>query len=248
MGFSSERDKNLEIDYKIRLAFTERFANHIFCLQSSSFRPYIECLIMGCDVAPKFIDRLILQVYIVAESTNKKEIYWQLWKDLSQKIQESAIRLADSESRSRQQDSRQQLIRNMLHADIPWGKVDYENQDIVLGKKLLLEFFTNAGKNPDVFAALASLMYHFRSIFFELGIRILSKHQREQGGTRLLSGVNTVFYLERAIQYFLQIDQTGPLSRSLHESCLILLNAIVETASSRAYYLREHLIRSRKIL
>jgi hypothetical protein len=202
----------------------------------------------GCNIAPDFMDYLILQVALIAERANKKEVYWQLWKELSQKVQELAIGLADSESRSRHQDSRRKLIRNMLHADTPWQKVDYENQDIVLGKELLLEFFKNAGKNLDVFEGLASLMYHFRSIFFEPGIHILSRHQREQGGTRLFSGVNTAFYLERAIQYFLQIDQTKPLPRNLHESCLVILNAIVETASSRAYYLREHLIIFENIL
>jgi len=245
---SSERDKNLEIHYKIRLAFTERFAKHVFCLQDLNFQPYLEYLITGCDMAPEFIDYLTLQVAVIAERANKKEVYWQLWKELSQKIQELAIRLADSESRSRQQNSRRKLIRSMLHSDSPWQKTDYENQDIILGRELLLEFVTNAGRNPDVFEALASLMYHFRSIFFELGIHILSRHQKEQGGTCLFSGRNTAFYLERAIQYFLQVDQVGPLSRNLHESCLVLLNAIVETASSRGYYLREHLIRSRKIL
>jgi hypothetical protein len=245
---NSERDENLEIHYKIRLAFTERFAKHVFCLQVLTFQPYIEYLITGCDMAPEFIDYLALQVAVIAERANKKQVYWQLWKELSPRLQELAISLAASESRSRHQDSRRKLIRNMLHADTPWQKVDYENQDIVLGKELLLEFVTNAGNNPDVFGALASLMYHFRLIFFEPGIHILSRHQKEQGGTRLLSGRNTAFYLERAIQYFLQVDQVGPLSRNLHESCLVLLNAIVETASSRAYYLREHLIRSRKIL
>lgn len=245
---SSERDKNLEIHYEIRLAFTERFAKHIFCLQDSNFQPYLEYLITGCDMAPEFIDYLALQVAVIAERANKKEVYWQLWKELSQKLQELAIGLATSESRSRHQDSRRKLIRSMLHADTPWQKVDYENHDIVLGKELLLEFATNAGNNLDVFEALASLMYHFRSIFFQPGIHILSRHQREQGGTRLFSGRNTAFYLERAIQYFLQVDQVGPLSRNLHEACLVLLNAIVETASSRAYYLREHLVRSRRIL
>jgi hypothetical protein len=245
---NSRREKEIEIDYKIRLSFLKRFARHIFHLHDSSFQPYIEHLREACNIAPNFIDYLILEVAVIAERANKKEVYWQLWKELSQKVQELAIELAVSESISTHQDRRQKLIRNMLHADIPWQKVDYENQHIVLGKELLLEFVTNAGSNPDVFEALASLIYHFRSIFFEPGIHILSKHQREQGGTRLFSGVNTAFYLEIAIQYFLQIDRTGPLSRNLHESCLLLLNAIVETASSRAYYLREHLIRSCKIL
>jgi hypothetical protein len=185
---------------------------------------------------------LVLCVAVEAERQGEKEVYWQLWKELSQEVQKIAIEFAGKGSEYRD------LIRGMLKADRDWQKIDYETQDIALGKDLLLEFVTNAGKNPDVFEALASLMYHFPSIFFESGVQILSKHQKDEGGTRLLSGVNTAFYLERAIQGFLQVDRTGPLPRSLHESCFVLLNAIVETASSRAYYLREHLIRSRRIL
>jgi len=67
----------------------------------------------------------------------------------------------------------------MLAADVEWQKVDYETQDIALGKTLILEFAANAGKNPDVFEAMASLIYHFPAIFFEPRIRILSRHQRE---------------------------------------------------------------------
>jgi hypothetical protein len=91
-------------------------------------------------------------------------------------------------------------------------------------------------------------MHYFPSIFFELGVQILAKHQKEEGGIRLISGINTAFYLERSIQRYLQLNQTGSLPRNMHESCFVLLDAIVETASSRAYYLREHLIRSRRIL
>jgi hypothetical protein len=247
-GQNSERDEELEINYKIRLNFTERFAEHVFYLHDSSFQPYIEYLIMGCDIAPDFVDYLLLQMAMVAERENKKEVYWQLWKELSRKVQEIATESVGNDSRSRHQDNKRELIRHMLHTDSPWQKADYENQEIILGKDLLLEFVTSAGKNPDVFEALASLMYHFRSIFFASGVHILSKHQTEEGGTHLLSRVNTAFYLERAIQRFLQLDQPGSLPRDMHESCFVLLNAIVETASSRAYYLREHLIRCRKIL
>ena len=238
----SERDKNLDINYKIRLSFSKRFAKYLFYLQDSNFKDYVDQLRIGCKIAPNFVYYLVLCVAVEAERQGEKEVYWQLWKELSQEVQKIAIEFAGKGSEYRD------LIRGMLKADIDWQKIDYETQDMTLGKDLLLEFVTNAGKNPDVFEALASLMYHFPSIFFESGVHILSKHQKDEGGTRLLSGVNTAFYLERAIQGFLQVDRTGPLPRSLHESCFVLLNAIVETASSRAYYLREHLIRSRRIL
>jgi hypothetical protein len=244
----SEEDDETKIDHEMLLKFTERFAKYLLHLHDSNFEDYIEQLRIGCEIAPNFVGYLVVCVAVESEEQDKKEVYWQLWRKLSQKIQKIAIEIIGNSSNRRWQDNKRKLIRGMLKVDLDWQKIDYETQDIALGKDLLLEFATNAGKNPDVFEALASLMYHFRSIFFQPGIHILSRHQREQGGTRLFSGRNTAFYLERAIQYFLQVDQVGPLSRNLHESCLVLLNAIVETASSRAYYLREQLIRSRKIL
>ena len=97
-----------------------------------------------------------------------------------------------------------------------------------------------------VFEALASLMFHFPNIFFESGLPILAKHQKNIGGIQLISG-NAAFYLERAIQRYLLIDNTQPLSKETHQNCWVLLEGIIETASSVAYYLREHLMRSRRI-
>lgn len=239
-----DRDNNLRIHCEIRLIFTDRFAQHLFCLNELNFQPYLEQLQIGCEIAPVFIDYLLIQILVIAERKSKKEIYWQLWKELSQKVQKIAIDTSSSNYRS--QDTRK-LIRNMLQADSQWQKVEYENQYLTFGKDLLFEFAKNSGKNVDVFGSLASLIYHFPSIFFESGIHILSKHQKEDAGTRLLLR-DTAFYLEIAIQHFLQLDQTSSLPRAMHESCFVLLSAIVETASARAYYIREHLIRSRRIL
>ena len=58
---------------------------------------------------------------------------------------------------------------------------------------------------------------------------------------------NTPFYLEKALQRFLLMNDGGTLSNDVHQNCCILLDAIIETASSGAYYLREHLIRSKRI-
>ena len=244
----SERDNELRIDYKITSHFAQRFAKYLFHLHQAGLQAYIEPLRTACDTAPSLMNLLILYVAVEAEKTNQEEIYWQLWKALSQKVQGIAIEIGQDDSDYRIRDDRKILIRGMLHADTEWQKIDFENQAIANGKDMILQFVDGAGKNPDVFEALAKLMFYFPSIFFESGIHLLSKHQREKGGTRLFSGVNTSFYLERSIQRFLQLDQTGPLPKNMHDSCFILLNGIVETASPRAYYLREYLVRSRRTI
>lgn len=244
----SERNNQPEISYKIAINFTKRFAKYLFILYECDFGDYIVQLREGCEIAPSFMKSLLLFVAVEAENEGKIFAYWQFWEALSGKLQEIALNMAQGISNYRVQNDRRDLIRGALKSDIPWQKVDIENQNIAFGKELLLKFATNAGSNPDVFEALTKLMFYFPSIFFERAIHILAKHQKQEGGTRLLSGVNTAFYLERSIQRFLQLVHTGPLPRNMHESCLTLLDAVVETASSRAYYLREHVIHSRKIL
>jgi hypothetical protein len=56
----SERDKDLEINYKIRQSFTERFAKYLFYLHESNFQPYLRYLQMGCEMAPDFMNFLTL--------------------------------------------------------------------------------------------------------------------------------------------------------------------------------------------
>jgi hypothetical protein len=232
----------------LKLNFTKRFAQHLVVLRASGSQVFSDQLLGGCDSAPEFIDYLLLSVAVVTETQGRKDLYWDFWTELSKKVQAIAIEATQHDLQHRGEGNSRKLIRGMLKADIPWQKLDYETQDIALGRELILEFVQNAGKNVDVFEALSSLMYHFPKIFFQSGVQILAKHQAETGGTGLLSGVNTAFYLEGSIQRFLQIDETGPLHRRMHQSCFTLLDALVETASSRAYYLREQLIHSRRIL
>ncbi|MCI5125376.1 MAG: hypothetical protein D3925_13105 [Candidatus Electrothrix sp. AR5] len=245
-----EQNNTFQIHHGITSGFAQRFANYLFLLHSSDFQDYIELLKKGCEIAPAFTSSVLLHVAGVSEREGKNEIYWRLCEKLSETVQQISLKKADGNSRDRQQGESRKLIRGMLYADTPWHKCDpdYESQRIALGKELLLEFAENAGTNQDVFEALASLIYHFPKIFFEEGIHILARHQGEDKGNRLISPSNTTFYLENAIQRFLQVDHPGPLPRKMHDSCFILLDALVETASSRAYYLREHLIRSRRIL
>jgi hypothetical protein len=244
----SERiDNDIHIRYELSSDFTIRFAEYLIPLMKVGSQLFIDRLLEGCDSAPEFIDYLQLNISLLTERAQEKELYWELWRQLSQKVQAIAIENAERDSRYRGEGGRRKLIRGMLFADIPWQKIDYEKQDTALGKDLILDFVNSAGKNVDVFEALSSLMYHFPKIFFDPGVRILARHQGEVGGTKLLSGVNTAFYLEGSIQRFLQVDETGPLPRDIHQACFTLLDAIVETASSRSYYLREQLIHSRRI-
>ena len=243
----TEDDTAIYIRHELSHKIAGRFAEYLLSISEADMNVFVGQLRDGCDTAPGFVNYLLLSIAVQTEMTQDKERYWKVWSRLSEKVQSIAIELATSDHRSRQQDDKCKLVRSMLGVDVEWQKVDYERQDIALGKDFILEFATNAGGNPDVFEAMGSLMYHFPSIFFESGIHILARHLKETNRPNLLSGTNTKFYLERSIHRFLLMDETGPLSHSMHRSCHALLDAIVASGSSRAYLLLEDLIHSRRI-
>lgn len=175
-------------------------------------------------------------------------MFWIIWDGLAPKVQEIAIEIGEKYNGHSRYDDRTKLIRNMLYVDTPWQKVDYERQDIKYGVESINEFTKKAGMNPDVFEAMSSLMYHFPKLFFDKGLVILSSFHQVRIKMNLTFGLNSVFYLEKSIHRYLMVENTAPLHREEHQACLILLNELVEIASSEAYYLREHLIHSRRII
>ena len=195
------------IDKELSLKFTEQFANHLLQLNQFNSKGYIERLQSGCEIAPEFTSYLMVCVAAYAERENKIESYWQLWEKLSQNVQEIAIELADNDSEhTRHNNNKTHLVRILLNADTNWQKLDLETQHITQGKELLLKFAKKAGKNPDVFEALAKLIYYFPEIFFDSGINILSKHQKEKQGKHLFSNRNVTFFLGRVDIYTFYLD------------------------------------------
>jgi hypothetical protein len=203
---------------------------------------------MVCETAPQLVWWFMLYMAVAAERAGDDSSYWQFWKLLSGKVQDIALTLAESSPEEAQSDGRTRLIRGMLYADAPWQQADYEKCTIAHGKDSILNFVEKAGRNADVFEAMASLMYHFPAVFFNQGLALLAQQQEALGGTRLLSGVNTTFYLEMSLQRYLLRESPSPMPREVHRRCRVLLDAIIETTSSRAYFLREYLMRSKRVL
>lgn len=238
------RDKRESFHYKVPLNFCDYFSKHFH--HKSSAANYIEPLEHGCHVAPDFINYLLLCVAVEAEKVNKPSLYWHLWQQLSSSVQQIAVKDKEARRDRFHSPKSDKLIRNMLKSNNRWKNIDSENAQIAEGRELLLNFASNTGENPIVFHGLAKLLFHFPILFFKDGIHILSKHQATVGGTQLLQEVNTAYYVEVAIQRYLS-EQEGSISRKMHSSFLVLLNGIVETASSRAYFIRERLIHAHRI-
>jgi hypothetical protein len=236
-----------DIPYDFAMNFCQILAGYLFYISDLSVEQiFIKELQAGCDKAPRLINSILSWVLLIAERTGNKDRFWWFWKQLSEPVQNIAVKIAKEKSTLRQVDEKRELVRHMLFADINSQNAGNERENIQFGECSIKQFVISAGINSDVFEAMSSLMFHYPEIFFESGLLILSKHQKEIGGTELLSR-NAVFYLEIALSRYLLFENTAFLSKEIYNAYKVLLDSIVETSSSRAYYLREHLIRSRRV-
>jgi len=202
-------------------------------------------LILGCSKAPSFIYSLILSFQVAMEKEDDYDAIWSLWSLLKPEAHKIALDDINVRYIGLQNDLNQ-LLRGMLYADCSWLGHENEKKDMERGAHYLIDFANESANNSHVFGALASLMYQFHEVFFDKGIHLLAS--KFAGNSNLIAKqINTAYYLEMTIGRYLQIENKGTLSRKMYKSCLELLNGVVDTGSARAYYLREHMVRSRKI-
>ncbi len=125
-----------------------------------------------------------------------------------------------------------------------WTRLRPERYLIVAGVQRIAKFCKENGANSLVFESYCHLLHNFPDLFILDGLLDLSGLQQQVGGSKLMSGTNTVFYLEAILQRYLLDSGEAFMPAKMHSACKVLLDALVEQASSNAYFLRERLVRS----
>ncbi|EOW9186989.1 hypothetical protein ACN1SV_001565 [Vibrio cholerae] len=233
------------INYDIKKQMQDCLSEHVIHSRNNNFMPFKELLVLGCSKAPSFIYSITLSYNVVVEKEDDYYAVWSLWNLLAPEAHKIAMNDVNDRYVGLQNDLNQ-LLRGLMYADSPWQGHPNEERDMKAGAHYLLEFANQSAGNSHVFEALASLIYNFHSVFFDKGIHLLAS-KFTVNSELIGKQINTAYYLEMSIGRYLQIENRGVLNRKMYNTCLELLNGIVETGSARAYYLREHMIRSRKI-
>lgn len=239
------REDDQKIQHDIIREIKDCLIEHVVFSRNYNFEPVKSLLVEGCSKVPGFIYSVKLSFDVAMEKIEDFDSVWSLWEILAVEAKKIALNYINDEYTGRKDDLNR-LLRGLLYVDCPWQGHPSEEKVIEKGAGHLLSFFQTSANNSHVFEALASLIYYFHNVFFEKGIRILAENYRKIPKIISLQ-LNTTYYLEMSIGRYLQIENRGTLTRDMHNVCLDLLTGIVETGSARAYYLREGLVRSRRI-
>jgi hypothetical protein len=239
----SSNDEKINHDIKIQIQ--DCFTQHIIQSKNNNFLPFKDLLAEGCLKAPSIIYFLKLSFDVAMERKSDLDAIWTLWAVLAPEAHKIALNDINDRYTGLQNDLNK-LLRGIMYSDTPWQGHENEEKIMSLGAVYLLEFARISANNSHVFEALSSLMYHFHELFYDEGIYILAD-KLSNDSALVPKQINTAYYLEMSIGRYLQIVNRGILSRKMYNACIQLLTGVVETGSARAYYLRENLIRSRRI-
>ena len=235
-----------KINYETKMQIQACFIEQLIHSKTDNFMPFKELIISGCSKAPNFIYFVKLSFDVAAEKENDFDAIWSLWKIIEPELHKIALNDVNSPYRGLQGDLNK-LLCGELYANSRWQGHESERKCMERGTQYLLAFARQSANNSHVFMALSSLIYNFYDLFFDKGIQILAD-KFSNNSELITKQVDTSFYLEMSIGRYLQVENRGMLSRKMYQICLVLLTGLVETGSARAYYLREHLVRSRKIM
>ena len=135
-----------------------------------------------------------------------------------------------------------------IYLNTPWQPVDFEKPPISGGVKYICEFVKNSNNNVIVFEGISSLMYYFPELILKEGLITFKTLSENDIKSNLEKSSNSIFYLENLLHSYVINLENNTITREFYNICENILNALVECASSKAYYIREYLMKSKKII
>jgi len=240
-------NNNPPIDYALRMEFADLFA-HIANEAISDFTANVKdtLKVAGCK-APEFTKSFLTNLDFFTEKANNKSAYWEIWNIIIEPLYEEIEKILVAGYDFNNNNEHRRLLRSMLYIGTPWQKLDYQKQFIGRGREHLLRFISKNCNNHDVLESIASLMYHFPTLFADDGLKIVASVDSHKLIGNLSASPNATFYLERAIRRYLLVDHPSSLTKMEHKACLKILNALIENASAIGYHLREMLVKSKRV-
>lgn len=231
--------------YELLKYFSDFFGEFIYRLDNKYLKEYKTLLNETCNHAPYFMKWTLIRVRYLSEKNCNMDKYWNLFNIIFDTMQQISLELEKGENYKF--DKRKDILEEYIYLNTPWSKLDYQNPPIIDGIDYICKFVNTSNKNIIVFESMCSLIYHFPNLLIKKGILTFDSLTEQDIIYILEKNSNSVFYLENILHSFINNLDNNTLSEQEYKTCVKLLNSLIECASSKAYYTREYLIKSKKI-
>lgn len=226
--------------------YSDFFGKYFYQMEPSNLNHYFESIKNACNNAPYFMKLTVLHYQLLAEQSKNPHKYWTFFNIISDIMIEISNELAQNERYK--YDKRNEILSEYIYLNTPWQPVDFENPPIEGGTQYICDFAKKSNNNVIVFEGISSLMYYFPKLILEKGLKTFEVLSEDEIKRNLEKGKNSIFYLENILHFYVINLENNTIPRNLYNICEKILNSLVECASSKAYYTREYLIKSKKII
>ena len=226
--------------------YAEFFGNYFYQMELNKLDNYMDKLSNACNNAPHFMSWTIIIYRLLAEKNNKYDKYWEFFNKISIIIINISKELANGENYKF--DERAKLLSDYIYLNTPWQPIDFEKPPIAGGISYICDFATNSNKNVIVFEGISSLIYHFPELILKEGLITFKNLEENDIKNIFEKSSNSIFYLENALHSYIINLENNTISREMYNVCEKILDALIECASSKAYYTREYLMKSKRVV
>jgi hypothetical protein len=241
---SKRSDNSDTVDYNLPSLIADCIACQVFESTKTTRIEYLNQLKAQCFNAPGMVNWFLTCYLCIAEKNDSIEDYWEIWEHMADSVGEVCSKFTPSRWTTFGEPDYYQLVSGFLFYGIGWSQKRPEDYLIEPGRNSILEFVSKYGEHALVYEAFTGLVAYYSQFFMPEGVLVLSKLLKGNPESDLMPGVNTVYYLETILQRYLLGCSEAVIQLEMHSACEELLNALVEQASTNAYFLRERLIRS----
>lgn len=243
--YRNRDDGKVDSYYDVVNYNTEAIGSYIYQLDFENVADFKAELEAACEKGPMFMKWILLRYNLLCEQDANRTDYWKLWAMLSDKMKEISDDLCKGENyRFKEQ---REMLNEYMYVNTPWQPIDYKNQPIKEGVDLICNFVKDTAKNPIVFEGITSLQYHFPMLILNKGLVALVGLSEDDVLNNLKRSHNSVYYLENVLHSYIMNYESNVMPVNIYNVCERLLDALVDMASSKAYYVREYMIKSKHI-
>ena len=232
--------------YNVLQYHTNFFGEYFYQMEEKHFDNYLESIKDACNNAPYFMSWTMVHYKLLSERNKKMDKYWMFFNMISDVMVEISNELASNERYK--YDKRNKILSEYVYLNTPWQPIDFKNPPIEAGIQYICQFAKKTNNNVLVFEGISSLMYHFPKLILLEGLKTFETLSENDIKTNMDNGRNSIFYFENILHSYVINLENNTIPRNLYNICEKILNALVESASSKAYYTREYLIKSKKII
>lgn len=232
--------------FEVLQYYSDFFGKYFYQMGQTNLNNYFDSIKNACNNAPYFMKWTVVHYKLLAEQSKNTNKYWTFFNMISDIMVEISNELAQNERYK--YDKRNEILSEYIYLNTPWQPIDFENPPIEGGIQYICEFTKKANSNVMVFEGISSLMYYFPKLILEEGLKTFEVLSEDNIKRNLEKSKNSIFYLENILHSYVINLENNTISRNLYNICEKILNSLVESASSKAYYTREYLIKSKKIM